>query len=112
MRGLAEQFSTSSLYSGYRNDNDMATAGLTSNFGIDSPSFSRTGSFPRSTRKAGVFPGVPDRQQYPASDCYQQISRETATSLLSKSPRATIGNSKRETAQYVAPAMASGTPGV
>lgn len=105
MNSLGEQ---ASIYSDYVNSNQMITGGLVSNFGVDSPSFSRTGSFPRSMRKAAVFPGV--QPLNPGPDCYQEVSSDSINRMLRNQPRATIGRSPRNTAEYVAPHSAS--PGV
>lgn len=95
-----------SLYSDFRNPNHRMTNGLLSNFGIDSPSFSRTGSFPNSCRNPKVFPGVPVTYT-PGPDCYTIPS---ANRMLRAQPRGTIGRSARNTVEYVVPA--SPTPGV
>jgi hypothetical protein len=52
-----------------------------------------------------VFPGVPSSMQHS-----QLLSRDTVERMLRTSPRATIGRSPRNTAEYVAPA--SQVPGV
>merc|ERR1712232_34331 len=66
-----------SIYSDYLNPNQRITTGLVSNFGLDSPSFSRNGSFPRSGRKQ-VFPGVPG---CPGPDRYP-INRDAVDKIL------------------------------
>lgn len=99
-----------SLYTDYTNPNPQITQGLVSNFGIDSPSFSRRGSFPHSGRKQ-VFPGVPTNgaTAAPGPDRYD-ISKDNVDRVKTASPKASIGRAPRNTVEYFVSSSAS--PGV
>jgi hypothetical protein len=97
-----------SLYSDYTNPARRVTSGLTSNFGVDSPSFSRSGSFPQASGRKQVFPGVPVHQT--PGPVHYRITRDTVDKVLTVSPKATIGRSPRNTLDYVSPPTPS--PGV
>merc|ERR1719191_1577452 len=74
------------IYSSYTNPDHRSVAGLSSYFGIDSPSYSRRGSFTNAKRKT-PFSHTPHG---PSPLCY----KADRDKVLPVSPRATIGNSK------------------
>lgn len=98
-----------SYYTDYTNPNQKMTEGLVSNFGIDSPSFSRRGSIPRASRKQ-VFPGVPQRETHvPGPDSYH-ISKENVDKVKNSSPKPIMGRASRNTVEYLV--SSSAAPGV
>eukprot|EP00747_Dinoflagellata_sp_TGD_P219459 gnl/TRDRNA2_/TRDRNA2_91577_c0_seq1.p1 gnl/TRDRNA2_/TRDRNA2_91577_c0~~gnl/TRDRNA2_/TRDRNA2_91577_c0_seq1.p1 ORF type:complete len:346 (-),score=32.53 gnl/TRDRNA2_/TRDRNA2_91577_c0_seq1:64-1026(-) len=102
VKTLAEDMG--SMYSCFTNPDTRSIAGLSSLFGLDSPSFSRRGgNFNRSPRSQDIWgvQGLSSVHSYQASD----VDR-----LLRCSPRATIGRSPRRTDEYLI--RSGSTPGV
>lgn len=95
-RSLGEE---GSLYSDYMNSNPKITAGLTSNFGLDSPSYSRLGSFSHSSSKL-VFPGTSSATNVPGPASYD-VHGEVADKVRRSSPRAVMGRSPRNTTEFM-----------
>eukprot|EP00928_Gymnodinium_smaydae_P026023 TRINITY_DN20547_c0_g1_i3.p2 TRINITY_DN20547_c0_g1~~TRINITY_DN20547_c0_g1_i3.p2 ORF type:complete len:453 (-),score=72.99 TRINITY_DN20547_c0_g1_i3:60-1418(-) len=83
-------FSTTNRFSRYTNPNKASTVGLTSYFGLDSPSYSLGGSFSRAPRRQETATSGPGPCSYNA-----QHPRTGASS-----PRPTIGNSPRNTTEH------------
>lgn len=104
-RGMGNSLSTLSMatamqddhgiYSSYTNPDRASVVGLNSYFGIDSPSYSRRGSFQQAKRKA-LWAGCPG-EGGPSALSYK-VDRDR---FLPSSPRATIGRSPRNTSEYV-----------
>lgn len=86
-------------FSRYLNPSRSSTAGLTSCFGLDSPSFSVQGSWNRSPRRLGQDTCAPG----PCT--YNVVSNLEA--LRSNQPRTTIGQSPRRTAEYFVPTQST-----
>jgi len=91
--------SEATLYSCYTNPNVRLIEGLNSQFGLDSPSFSRQGSFP-SERKRGGFPGAPAAAPGPGPAYYQNVD-VIGSRLRPSPPRAAMGRSPRNTTEYL-----------
>lgn len=95
MKNLGDE---ASVYSRYTNPDGLSTCGLASYFGIDSPSFSRGGSFARSARNPKTFPGQQNSGPSPVS---YHPNPGNANNNRVQSPRATIGRSPRDTTEYI-----------
>mmetsp|Transcript_18918 Transcript_18918/g.52085 ORF Transcript_18918/g.52085 Transcript_18918/m.52085 type:complete len:381 (+) Transcript_18918:81-1223(+) len=82
------EFSTANRFSRYMNPNKASTAGLTSMFGLDSPSYSLRGSFstaPRRLERTSVSPGP----------CAYDVQADDLGRPGNISPRATMGTAPR-----------------
>lgn len=90
---LDSGFSTSTRFAQFTNPSRSSTTGLTSCFGLDSPSYSLRGSWNTAPRKAGDLKGGPG----PCS--YNVISNLESPAIKGKTACATIGNSPRHTSE-------------
>jgi len=103
-RSLGEE---SCIYTRHTNPNSRLTTQLSSDFGVDSPSFSRRGSFPKSARKH-LTPTKNLTSQVPGPEHYQNVDPEP---VRPSSPRVSFSGSPRNTMQYMVLNSASTTAG-
>jgi len=85
-------FSTSNRFSRFTNPSRCTTTGLISCFGLDSPSFSLRGSWPTAPVRRC------EEQKGPGPCSYNVVSN--LENFKSNSPRATIGNTTRNTSEH------------
>jgi len=91
-------------HSRYMNPYGKATTGLDSCFGLDSPSYSMRGSFPRAVKPDGYGKrGLPGPATY-------DTSKPQKLASMQHSPRSVIGSAGRDTAQFLV--STSSSPGV
>mmetsp|Transcript_60217 Transcript_60217/g.111635 ORF Transcript_60217/g.111635 Transcript_60217/m.111635 type:complete len:358 (+) Transcript_60217:49-1122(+) len=97
-RLLLSTGSLTNRFSRFTNPSTADTDGLMSNFGLDSPSFSLRGSFNLSPRNTDP-PSMPKGGPLGPGPSSYDVDRPM-TAVRRTSPRATIGNTNRNTSQY------------